>query len=314
MILTALIHCHEGVTAESAKPYQLAIGGGASGGIFNLVATGMATVINRYNPDIKASEQGTAASLENVRLVGSNKLKLGLGNTDIGYYGFKGEREFKQSFPELRAVMSSYMMYVYFLVRADSKIQSMSDFKGKKIAVGAPGGGPDSVSRVLFPKYAGLERDKDYTPYFINVAESMEALKDRTVDVAFVILGKPASSIIDITESIGVRFIEIPSELMNRIVKEHPYWFKTGFKAGEYKGLKTDVTTMGIPALMFTNTSVPEDVIYKVTKTLLEKADDLGAIHPVGKEFKLESVKNGVAIPFHPGAKKYYMEKGVKVD
>jgi len=299
--------------STSDETYDLAIATGGSGGLFNLVGTAMADVINRSDLGIKASAQGTAASVENLRLVGTGAIPLGLCGSDAAYNGFNGLREFQQAYPDVRVALSTYQMALHILTRSDSGIKSLSDLKGKKIAVGAPGGLPDGVARVILDGAMGFKRDQDYEPFFISVAETIDALKDRTVDAGFICLGVPTSSIIDLTESVNTTFIPVDNDLLDELVQENPYFTKFPIKVGAYKGITEDIPTLGIPTLIIINKDVPEDVAYKVTKTLIEKRDEIAAVHPTGNEFTLDNSTRGVAIPFHPGSQKYLEENGVVI-
>jgi TRAP transporter TAXI family solute receptor len=293
----------------SAKaPFNLTFGTGAAGGVYAVIGAGIAEVINKHNPDIRVAAQAAAGGVENARLVGSKQVHMGFATADVLYNAYHGRREFeKGAFPNLRAMFANYPNVLHFLVPTDSPIKSPRDLKGKTISVGAPGSLPRAVVNY------GLKAGTDYKEQYLQTQEGIDATRNRQVDGVFIVLGLPAASVTEAMTSGTVRFVGLEPNVLDQAVKDFPYWSKTVIGKSVYPKMAEDISTLGIPTVLLTHADVPEQVIYQVTKTLLERRDELAKYHAVGKDFTLENATKGISTPYHPGAKKYLQEKGVKV-
>lgn len=288
------------------SPRQISIIGGSSSGSWYLVAGGQAQVISKYIPGLKAiAEPGGGA--ENIIRVAKKEVQFGMVMSDNAYYALKGTREFKQPYPDIQAVMGGHDNPMKLLTRKDSGITSVADLKGKKVGLGYPGSS-QAVTSAAIMETLGLKPDKDFKSAWITPGEIADALLDKTIDAGFMYIADPSGSIVDLITKVPIRFIPLD---VDKILAEHPYWYKTVVKAGTYKGLDEDYITQGANVILVTHKDTDPELVYQVTKTLLEHVDEVGAAHPAGKEWNLQNVKRGITIPFHPGAEKYLKEKGV---
>ena len=194
------------------------------------------------------------------------------------------------------------------MVRADSPIKSIADLKGKKVGVGAPGSGTEANFRQLMDVY-GLAKG-DVNSQYLSFSESAEAFKDRHIDAFIVTAGIPNAAIMDISTQHEVRIINIPADMASKLTGKYPFLAAVKVPAGTYKNQTQDAATVAVNAVLIVGNDTPADVVYNMTKALFDNQAELASAHAKGKELSLQYAVKGVSIPFHPGAMKYYKEKG----
>lgn len=296
--------------AQGAGVKFISIATGGTGGTYYVIGGGMGKLIEKYVPGVKVSVESTAASTENCRLVAAKRVKFAIVMPDSAYFAFNGGREFgDKKYPNIRGVMAGHTSTMHFIVRTKSGIKSLADLRGKKVALAAPGSPSAFIAEAALEAY-GLTK-KDYKPTLLTYAEQANALRDDTIDMACIFAGVPAAAALDISSTHDVTFLGVGKEQIRQVIEKHPYWTAGVIKAGTYKGQTVDVPTFNSPAMLITSDDVDEETVYAVAKAILEHTPELKAIHPQGAEWDLADAAEGVAIPFHPGAAKYLMEKGV---
>jgi TRAP transporter TAXI family solute receptor len=295
--------------AEAQKKKFISIGTGGTGGTFYIVGAGIAKVINKYAPGMKATSEATGAVIENCKLVGTKKLTLAFNTPGESYWAYKGEKMFKERYEGLRWVMGGHSQVQHILARADSPIKSIEDLRGKRVGVGAPGSGTAGTA-IATLEANGLKQGVDYKPEWLSFVEVVEGLKDGTIDAGFITLGLPGSAVIDLTTSRAIRFLPLSKEVQHKL--EPLFFFPGIIKKGTYKGLNEDVPSVTNLVNLITHKDVDTETIYAITKVIHEHTRDLAEVHPAGNEYSLENALRGLTIPLHPGAEKYYKEKGVK--
>lgn len=295
--------------AEAQKKKFVSIATGGTGGTYYIIGGGLAKLFNKYIPEVKATSEATAASVENSRLVGTGKADLATVMPDVGYFAYLGKREFKGKYEKIRGVaIGGHGMELHVMVRADSPIKTIEDLRGKRVGVGAPGSGSEVATKNSF-EALGLTY-KDFKPEWLSFTETADALKDGTVDVGTVLVGSPASAILDLTTTHNIRFLELD---VAKVVKAHPYWYPSTIKKGMYRGMDRDIPALGVGTIIITNADVDENLIYQITKVVLEHTDELAEIHPAGKEYNVKNATRGLNMPIHPGSLRYLKEKGIPV-
>ena len=190
-------------------------------------------------------------------------------------------------------------------------MKSLEDFKGKKVSVGARGSGNEVNCRQIFGFY-GLDY-KNIEPIFLPYGETADQFKDRQVDGFVFTIGTPNPAIQDITTAQEVVFVPLAGQKVDEIVKKFPYLVKDSIPAGTYLGQKDAVPTLSVQCILVANKDMPDDVAYTLTKTLYDNLPDVAKAHNKGSEISLAHAADGVTIPFHPGAVKYFKEKGLDI-
>ena len=295
--------------SASAAQYVTILTGGTSG-VYYPLGVALSQVYSKVLPDAKVSVQSTKASAENLNLVeaGRGELAFTLGDALSDAWKGNAEAGFKSPLKKLRGVASIYPNYVQIVATADSGIKTLADLKGKRISVGAPKSGTELNARAIL-KAAGLSY-KDFSKVeYLPFGESVELMKNRQLDVTLQSAGLGVSSLRDLATSTKIVVVPIPADVVKKV--NDPAYQAAVIPANTYEGQTQDVPAVAIKNALVTSSSVSEDTVYKMTKALFENLPTLVAAHTAAKAIKLEDATKGLAVPLHPGAIKYYKEKGI---
>jgi TRAP transporter TAXI family solute receptor len=281
-------------------------GTGGIGGSFFSVGRAISKVINHYSW-IKAKTEPTGGGIENVILAGEKRIALGITQSDVAIHAFYGTREFSDSYPNIRAVCGAHQLDLQIFALQKNRIKSIADLKGKKVALGAPGGASQWVSRIVLEQY-GIT-DRDVMPQYLSISNAIDALSQEKIDAVFYLSGGPSSALLTFAERIEITFLPIEIEKLKGIVEQCPYWTFSQIVTNTYARQRENIPTLGVPCILITHKDVGEDAIYSIVKSILEHTDEIAEEHPAGAEYCIENALRGITIPVHPGAQKYYLEK-----
>lgn len=294
--------------AKGGDPSQLVVATGGTGGTYYPLGGGMADHITK-NGGVTATAQATGASAENIRLIRDKKADIAFTQGDIAEYANKGSNMFeKDGKIDFKAIGALYNETIQIVVAKDSNINGVADLKGKRVSVGAPGSGTEANAQQIMEAY-GLKFE-DVQLQRLSFAESAKAIQDGQLDAAFQTAGAPTAAITELAATTGVKIIPIDADKIDAIIAKYPYYVKTTIPGNTYQTVPNEVTTVSVKAMLVVRGDLSEDLVYKVTKAIFENIDKLG--HAKAKEIKLENVLSGVSLPVHPGAQKFFTEKGVK--
>ena len=295
--------------SASAAQYVTILTGGTSG-VYYPLGVALSQIYAKALPDAKVTVQSTKASAENLNLIeaGRGELAFTLGDALSDAWKGNAEAGFKAPLKKLRGVASIYSNYVQIVATGDSGIKTLADLKGKRISVGAPKSGTELNARAVL-KAAGLDY-KDFSKVeYLPFGESVELMKNRQLDVTLQSAGLGVSSLRDLSTSMKIVVVPIPADVVKKI--NDPAYQSAVIPAKTYEGQDKDVPAVAIKNALVTSESVSADTVYKMTKALFENTETLAAAHNAAKAIKLEDGPKGLAVPLHPGAEKYYKEKGV---
>lgn len=284
--------------------------GGTSGVYFPLGGAIAQVLTSKSNGQLSITAQASGASGENMRLIESGDVNMAMVQNDVADSAYNGTAPFKEKLTNARAIARLYPEYLHIVASKESGVTTMAQFKGKKISVGARGSGNELNCRQIFATF-GLDYN-NVKPIFLPYGQTAEQFKDRQLDGFIFTIGTPNPAIQDITTAQDVQFIALDTASMDKIVASFPYLVKDSIPAGVYKGQKDAVPTLSVQAILVVNKDMPDDVAYTLTKTLFENLPDVAKAHNKGNEISLKHAKDGITIPFHPGAEKYFSEKGMK--
>jgi len=296
-------------TAAVAADVKMVLATGGTAGTYYPFGGGMAKIWNSKIPGMNVTAQATGASVENVRLVNRGEAELAIVQSDTIDFAFNAKEAFKEKLTKMAVLAVLYPEVIQVVVRGDSKIDSFADLKGKKVGVGAPGSGTEANFRQLSDGY-GLKKE-DVKAQYLSFSESAEQFKDKHIDAFVVTAGIPNAAIMDIGSQRSINIINIADDKAALIVKKYPFLSPFTIPANTYKNQTKPVKTIAVNAVLIASTSVKNDVAYQIVRTLFENQSELAATHAKGKELNLKTASTGVSIPFHPGAVKYYKEKGL---
>jgi TRAP transporter TAXI family solute receptor len=284
-------------------------------GTFYPLGGTIAQVWNQKIPGLNVTVQATGGSVENVRLLGSKGAEIAICMNDIAYFGQNSLEVFKaknEQYTNYAAVGNVYPDVVQIFVRKDSAIKAIADFKDKKISVGPPGSGTEISARQVLGNY-GLDYKarKDIRPQYLSYAEAADHFKDGRIDAAYFVVAVPNGALQDINVMHPVRFLEIDDANFDKIIKTYPLYARFEIPTNSYQGQTIPVKTIAVYSSILVLKDLPDELIYQMTKVMYEERAAIAQGHAAGKFVKPETAIPGIAIPFHPGAQKYYREKGL---
>lgn len=309
LIVAALVFVIGLVSTGWAQDVKLILATGGTAGTYYPFGGAMAKIWNSKIPGLNVTAQATGASAENVRLINRDEVELALVQSDTIDFAYYGKEAFKERLTKMAAIAVLYPEIIQIVVRGDSNIRSFADLKGVKVGVGAPGSGTEANFRQFLDVY-GMKKE-DVNGQFLSFAESAEQFKDKHIDAFFVTAGIPNAAIMDVAASHSIRILSLPEDKVAALEKKYPFLSAATIPANTYKGQTSDVKTVAVSAVLIAATKLKEDLVYQITKALFENQAELAAAHAKGKELNIKKAAKGVSIPYHPGAVKYYKEKGV---
>jgi TRAP transporter TAXI family solute receptor len=300
-------------TAFAQKQLRLSIATGGTGGVYYPIGGGMANIISKYIPYAEATAEVTSASVDNCLLVGANKADMALIMADTGWDAYSAKGKFKDKLP-IRTLAVLYPNNMHLVTLEGKGIEKASDLKGKNVSTGAPGSGTEVKALRVLEAY-GLDPDKDMKRDRLGASESAGALKDGKIDAYFWDGGLPTASITDLgaTPGIKLKLIDHGDAVPKMKEKYGPLYVKGIIPPKTYPGQEKEIAIAVVSNLLICNEGMKDDVAYDIVKTIFEKKPELIAVHKIATELKLESQADGSPIPFHPGAARYFKEKGIQI-
>jgi TRAP transporter TAXI family solute receptor len=294
--------------AKEEKTF-FSIATGSTGGTYYPVGGALAQIVSQYIPDISAAAQTGNASKANCNLIRTHEIESALTQNNVAYWAYKGTEFFQDQGPaeNLRGIASLYPEVIQIVARKSANVNSISDLKGKRVVVGAPGSGTEIDARKILTAH-GITYD-DIKQDFLDFSGATQRLKDGQADVAFQTAGYPTSSIIDLATTTDIVLVPIEDAMIDKLIAESKYYTKTVVPAGTYKGIDADVPTVSLMAIWAVDALQPTEQVYQITKALWEHRDELEKVHDKCKEITFDTALDGIGVPLHPGAEKYYREK-----
>jgi len=301
--------------AAQTKKIRLSIATGGTGGVYYVYGGGIAQVLSKHIPDVEVTAEVTAASVDNCKLIQAGKADLSIIMADTGYDGLKGLERFKSSGAiPLRTIAVLYSNYMHFVALDSPGIKSISDLKGKRVSTGAPGSGTEVMGVRVLESY-GIDATKDIKRERLSVAESAGALKDRKVDAFAWVGGLPTAAVLDLAASPGIkiRILNSADHIDKMKQKYGPVYFALPIPKPAYPHMDADVQVACVANLLVCHEKMDAGLVYNIFKVLLEHQPELVAVHKEASNFTLASAAVGSSLPYHPGALKYFQEKGIKI-
>jgi uncharacterized protein len=315
LALTALIVVFAIAEPVLAQPRRLVtIASGWVVGVYYPLAGAMSSIAyNAKGLNIRATVEASGASVANAQLIGAGDADFALLQNDIAFYAFNGATlpAFKgKPVKNMGGIFTIYPELVHIVATQASGVKSMRDLKGKRVVLGPQGSGTEQNALQTLEVYGIKESDLGKTER-IDAGAAADQLKDGRVDVAFFTTGLGSAVILDIFLSGKVVMVPIDAVPGDVLQKQYPFYTLEKVPANTYKGQEREVLTPAVMAMLVARRNLSEDLVYKFTKAIFDNLPQFHSAHAAAKSLTLQTALNGMPVPLHPGAEKFYREKGI---
>lgn len=301
-----------GVPAAAQQKF-ITIGTGGVTGVYYAVGGAVCRLMNknRLQTGIRCSVESTGGSVFNANAIKAGELDFGLAQSDIQFNASKGEGQFSgKADPDLRAVLSVHPEPFTVLARKETGVIKFADFKGKRFNVGNPGSGTLASMEELLKQMGWTKADFSLAAE-LKADEQGTALCDNKIDGFFYGVGHPSAAIQDPTTACGAKLVPLTGPAVEGLIKAHPYYAKATIPGGMYANNPNPTETYGVLATMVTSSKVPDETVYALVRAVFDNFDEFKKLHPAFAHLDpKEMIKDGLSAPLHPGAVKFYKEKG----
>jgi TRAP transporter TAXI family solute receptor len=299
-------------TVHAADRVFFGIATGGTGGTYYPLGGMLAQVISNNSElagkKLSATAETGNASVANAGLLGRGAIESAFVAADVLDAAYKGINQFKgKPITNLRALGALYPETVQLI--AQPGIKRFEDLKGLSVSSGSPGSGQWQLLGDLLTAH-GMKRE-DIKEDYSSFSQSAEKIKDGNLDASLITAGSPTASIVELSNGHDISIIPLTGAPIKTLQKSQPYYASAMLPAGTYKGIDKDVETLAVRAIWATHAELSDDIAYAVTKALYENVETLAKVHVKGKEISLKTALQSVSIPLHPGAERYYREKGI---
>ena len=295
-------------TATADQDLFITVATGGTSGVYYPVGGAFSSIIQN-ELGYRSSAQSTGASVENINLLLNNQAEMAITMADAVTQAYEAFGAFEDEEPkeELRGLMSLYPNYVQLVAMEGSGIESFSDLAGKSVGIGAPNSGVELNARLMFEAHGMTydDVDEDYLMY----GEAVDQMRNGMIDAAFVTSGIPNATVMDLGTTNDIRIIPIEGEGMEYLAEHYPFFTASVIPAGTYEN-DEDINTATIMNLMLVHHDLPEDVVYDIVKGAFDHIDTIHSSHNAATHISLDNVMEGMVVPLHPGAQRYYEEVG----
>ncbi|WP_027991373.1 TAXI family TRAP transporter solute-binding subunit [Sinorhizobium meliloti] len=282
---------------------------GGTSGVYYPLGVALSKIYGDRIEGVRTQVQATKASVENLNLLQQGRGEIAFSLGDSVKLAWEGNTDagFKAPLDKLRGIAAIYPNYIQIMASKESGIKTVADLKGKSLSVGAPKSGTELNARAILAA-AGMSYDDLGKTEYLPFAESVELMKNRQLDATLQSAGLGVSSFKDLATSLDVQMVAVPEEIATKLGA--PYIAAT-VPAGTYQGQDSDVQTVAVVNFLVTHSEVSDETAYQMTKQLFENIPALTAAHKAAENIRIEDALKGMPIPLHPGAERYYKEKGL---
>jgi len=298
-----------------AQQKFVSIGTGGVTGVYYAAGGAICRLVNkdRAQHGLRCSVESTGGSVFNVNTIKAGELDLGVVQSDVGYNAYNGQGQFKDggAYQKLRSVFSIHPEPFTVVTRKEANIKKFEDLKGKRFNVGNPGSGTRASMEQLLDAMGWTFKDFALASE-LRPDEHGAAVCDGKIDGFFYGVGHPSANIQDPTTSCGAQLVSVTGPAVDKLVAQYPYYAKATIPGGMYPNNPNNTETYGVTATFVTSADVPDDAVYVVVKAVFDNFEDFKKLHPALAHLQArDMVKNGLSAPLHPGAEKYFKEKGL---
>lgn len=288
---------------------RINMGSGWVTGAYYPLAGGMSRIIHNNVDSIALTVESSGASAVNSRMIGSSDLDMAIVQNDVAFYAYNGEGAFDTPITNMRGMFILYPEPVQLIAAAGSGIESPADLAGKRVALGPLGSGAE-VNALQILEVAGLTEDDLAMAERLEAQEAADYIKDGRLDAAFYTVAVGASVIADLAVMSDIYLVNIEGDIAEALIAKYPFYANLTIEGEVYSGVPA-AQTVSILSMVVCREDLSEDLVYEFTKGIFENLEDIQRAHSAGKFVTLESALDWMGIPIHPGAEKYFTEKGI---
>ena len=294
--------------AQAADQFINVLTGGTSG-VYYPLGVALSKIYADKIPGVRTQVQSTKASVENLNLLQTGRGEIALALGDSVKSAWEGDEEvgFPKKLDKLRGIAAVYPNVIQIVASQSSGVKTFADLKGKSLSVGAPKSGTEVNARRIFEAMGLSYKDLAKTEY-LPFGESVELIKNRQLDATLQSAGLGVASIRDLASSVPITVVSVPAAVATKL---GPPFVPTVIPANTYSGQTADVPTLAVVNFLVTHSGVSDEMAYQMTKQLFENLPEMVAAHKAATAISLKSAMDGMPVPLHPGAARYYKEKGL---
>ncbi|MFZ5990343.1 MAG: TAXI family TRAP transporter solute-binding subunit [Deinococcota bacterium] len=302
------------LAASALAQEFVTIGSGSTTGVYFPVATGIAKLINDAGVGIRANARSTGGSVFNINAIASGELQMGLSQNDIAYYAYNGSSipAFEgKPVKSIRSIAVLYPEVVHIVARAEAKIDSVADLKGKRVVVGDVGSGTEQNARQILEAYNLSFNDLGQT-IRVGASQGISLLQDGRADAMFYTVGLGASAIQQLALTTRINLVAVEPAKVKTVAQKYPFYANFIIPSGVYRGVEVSTPTVAVLSMLLASDQLSADTVYKVMKATFDNLAEFKKIHPnLERYFDLKKAVRNLPVPLHPGAERYWKEKGV---
>ena len=301
-----------GVNLSHAAKKFVSIASGWVVGVYYPLAGAISSIAHKNLPDIKITVESSGASVANAKLIASGDADMAILQNDIASYALQGVKPmFDKPVANIRGITSLYQEHCQIQARKDSKIATVKDLKGKKVCVGPLGSGTEQNALQILEAY-GMKFEDFAKVERLTAAEASDYMKDGRIDAAFYSVGVGAAVLVDTAITVDSVIVPVDGTQRDALMKKYPFFTSAVVPKGAYKGVEADIPTVAVMAILVARAEMEEAMAYQITKAIFDNLKDIERAHAKGKELTPATALNGMSVPLHPGAEKFFKEKGIK--
>ncbi len=290
---------------------------GGTAGVYFPLGGAMAEIWNRSVQGVRVASQSSGASVVNIQNMARGDAHLGLVQNDVAYYANNGTEVFAEPgsnrprpIPGIRGIAMLYPETIQIVTLRGRRINSVEDLRGKRVVVGAAGSGTEANARQILSVHDIFYRE--LRADFLSFAAGIDQLRDGNIDAVFITAGTPTAAVVDLASNRDVLILPVSTEALDALRARWPFYTRHVIPADTYRGQAAPVSTVAVMAMLVARGDLPEELVYNLTKALWENLDRMRAAHARGRDLDLNKALEGMPVPVHPGAERYYRERGVR--
>ncbi|MCL2067973.1 MAG: TAXI family TRAP transporter solute-binding subunit [Treponema sp.] len=308
LLIALLLSLTLGIIGCKGKAEQVRMATGGSTGTYYSFGSAVSQILNEKT-NISITVQSTGASKANIQLIDAGEVELAIVQNDVMDYAYRGVDLFNgeviTSFYSMAAIYAEVCQVV---ANPASGIRTIADLRGKNVSVGDAGSGTEFNARQILEAY-GITFEQ-IGRQNLSFAASADALRDNKIDAFFCVAGAPTPAVIDLATGKDIVILEVDDDHAAQLIQKYPFYTKYPVPAGSYRGQNTDVQTVAVKATFIVSSKLKEDTVYQLTKAFFESKPQIESAHVKGNEISTSYAVEGISVPFHPGATRYFREVG----